>query len=399
MQKKHLISLLVMYVLSAIVSYAGFSYFGGPIVGTVTINTGTNPEGEEGSLIGSLLTLDPKEAKDQVCPLNGAYYTQTEKEAWEKKRPLYVMIENTPDARPQSGLSDADIVFEAVAEGGVTRFGALFYCGVQVFDTTLAPIRSARTYFVNWASGFNLPLYVHVGGANIPGPTDALGQIGEYGWNGENDLNQFSIGYPTFVRDYNRVPGKEIATEHTMVTTSEKLWEVAEERGWTSLTPERQVGRQTIASSPWKEGYTGWVYEAQPAAAGSTNSIAYDFWSGYNDYSVSWQYDAAQDKFMRSQGGEKHVDQNDSEQVGAANVIILFTKEDGPLNEKKHMLYETSGTGDALLFKHGQVTEIKWSKKDRESELKFVDTKGKDVELARGLTWISVLDIGDDVAY
>ena len=162
------------------------------------------------TLLGALLDIDPNEAKDQACPLNGQYYTLTEKNAWSSRRPLFVMIENTPDARPQSGLSKADVVFEAVAEGGVTRFGALYYCAAQYQDVTLAPVRSARSYFVDWASGFNLPMYVHVGGANLDGPADALAQIGTYGWRGENDIDQFSVGYPTFVRNYNRIPGREL---------------------------------------------------------------------------------------------------------------------------------------------------------------------------------------------
>jgi len=400
MQKKQLLMVLVLYVISAIASYGAFSYFIGPLKGSVSISGPSDLASEDdGTLIGSLLTIDPSEPKDQVCPLNGAYYTQTEKTAWEEKRPLFVMIENSPDARPQSGLSDADIVFEAIAEGGVTRFGAIFYCGVQVSDTTIAPIRSARSYFVDWASGFNLPLYVHVGGANVPGPTNALGQIGDYGWNGENDLNQFSIGYPTFVRDYNRVPGKEIATEHTMVTTTEALWDIAEKREWTNTTPERRVGRSIVEAAPWQDGYQGWVYESEAAPAGEVTSIAYEFWSGYGQYAVKWQYDAERDAFLRSQGGEKHIDLNDDEPVGAANVIVMLTTEKGPINEKKHMLYGTTGTGDALLFKHGEAYEVTWSKKDREAELTFVDSKGKDIELARGLTWISVVSIGTEVEY
>lgn len=400
MKKQQLLLVLVLYIVSAIASYGAFSYFAGPSKGSVSISGPSDvAEGEDGTIVGTLLTIDPNEPKDQVCPLNGAYYTQTEKDAWEEKRPLFVMIENSPDARPQSGLSDADIVFEAVAEGAVTRFGAVFYCGVQVFDTTLAPIRSARTYFVDWASGFNLPLYVHVGGANVPGPTNALGQIGDYGWNGENDLNQFSIGYPTFVRDYNRVPGKEIATEHTMVTTTEKLWEVGEEREWTNITPERRVGRTIVEAAPWQDGYEGWTFEEEPAPTGDVTTVSHEFWTGYDQYAVKWDYDAESDTFLRSQGGEAHVDLNDDSRVAAHNVIVLFTTEQGPINEKKHMLYGTTGTGDALLFKHGEAYEIEWSKKDREAELKFVDSKGNDVELARGLTWISVVSTSTDVEY
>jgi hypothetical protein len=399
MQKKSLIILLVLYVVSSLVSYGAFSYLSGPISGSVSMTPGSEQEEENKDIIGTLLTISPEEPKDQVCPLNGKYFTAAEKDSWEQKRPLFVMIENSPDARPQSGLADADIVFETIAEGGVTRFGAMFYCGVQVFDTTLAPIRSARTYFVDWASGFNDPLYVHVGGANVPGPTNALGQIGDYGWNGENDLNQFSIGYPTFVRDYNRIEGKDIATEHTMVTSSEKLWKVAAKRDWTNMSPDFTYRGKTTEGTDWKEDYIGWTFEEEAGAAGEVIDVSYDFWSGYDDYKVDWKYDAESDAFLRSQGGEKHVDLNTDVQVAAANVIVIKTTEKGPINEKKHMIYGTKGTGDALLFKHGEMVKIKGSKKTRESELVFKDTKGKDVELARGLTWISVVSKTNEVTY
>lgn len=401
MPKQHLFLALVVYVATAVGS---FFVFGSLIKQSASATqpgsvTDQNLAGADQTALGTLLTINPSDPKDQACPLNGKLYTATERAAWEKRRPLFVMIENHTDARPQSGLADADVVFEAVAEGGITRFGALFYCGVQADDTTLAPIRSARTYFVDWASGFNRPMYVHVGGANVPGPSDALGQIGDYGWNGTTDINQFSVGYPTFVRDYNRVPGKEIATEHTMVTSTEKLWAIATKRGWTNMSPEQKVGKKVVAATDWKDGFTGWTFADEALADGSATSISYDFWSGYNDFAVNWQYDTAKKAYLRSMAGEKHLDANSNEQIAASNVVILFTTEKGPINEKKHMLYGTTGKGEALVFMNGNAVKASWTKKDRESELQFFDAKGKPLALQRGLTWISVLATGAEVKY
>jgi hypothetical protein len=397
MTKKTLLLALLLYVASSLVSFGAFSVFG---QNTVIVPGDDQVEtGEEGSKLGQLLTISPSEPKNQACPLNGQLYTETEKTAWEKKRPLAVMIENTPDSRPQSGLSQSDIVFEAVAEGGITRFLAFFYCGVQVADTTLAPIRSARSYYVDWASGFNLPLYVHVGCANLPGPADALGQISEYGWNGQNDMNQFSIGYPTFVRNYNRLEGREIATEHTMETTTEKLWAIATKRKWTNMSPDLKVGKKVIPGTDWKAGYTGWTFDDGQAGAGSTAKISYEFWSGYSDYAVEWNYDSASNSYKRNQGGAAHTDLNNNQQIMAKNVIVLLTTEKGPIDEKKHMLYGTTGTGDALVFKNGEAIKATWSKKDREAELVFTDSKGKPLTLTRGLTWISVVSKTNKVAY
>lgn len=395
MNKKVLLVSLVMYVFAAVASFTAFSAINKH---QLTQSAQNDTAGDDETLLGSLLDIQPGAPKDQPCPLNGQMYTAAEKNAWEARRPLAVMIENSPDARPQSGLSDADVVFEAVAEGGVTRFMGLFYCGVQAFDTTLAPIRSARTYFVEYASGFNYPLYVHVGGANLPGPTDALGQIGQYGWNQENDLNQFSIGYPTFIRNANRL-GKPVATEHTMETTTEKLWAVGKERGWTNMSPDMKVGIKLVPGTDWKAGFKPWTFYDTNPAAGTVTKISHDFWSGYGQYAVTWNYDAASNMYKRTMGGENHVDLNDDSQIMASNVVVILTDEKGPLNENKHMLYTTIGTGDALIFNNGQAVKAKWSKANREAELRFIDTKGKDVSLARGPVWIAVVDKSTEVEY
>ncbi len=398
MSKKTLILALVLYFVSSVSSFAGFSLLARGPQEAMQLDSEVETEVVDEDL---LLTIDPEEPRDQVCPLNGALYTQTEREAWENKRPLAIMIENHPEARPQSGLSQADIVFETIAEGGVTRFMGLFYCDAQRKDVTVAPVRSARTYFVDWASGFNWPLYVHVGGANVPGPTDALGQISDYGWNGENDLNQFSIGYPVFVRDYNRLgKDRQLATEHTMVSSTQKLWDyAAEERDWTNLAPERTISRSLEPGSDWKDGYKGLAFEESEAEPGDTINISYDFWSGYNDYSVAWTFNPETKLYTREMGGEAHTDLNNDEQIAVSNVVVLLTTEKGPINEKKHMLYGTTGTGKALVFKNGEAVSANWSKDDRESELEFTDSKGKVLAFEPGKIWISVIDKGNEVEY
>lgn len=386
MKKQHLFIALVVYLLSTGATYALSSAF---------LDSGSSQQppqlaNDQQTALGSLLNIDPNAPKDQECPLNGEMFTLAEREAWEKRRPLFVMVENSPDARPQSGLGRADVVFEAVAEGGVTRFGTIFYCDSQRDDVTIAPVRSARTYFVDWASGFNLPMYVHVGGANLAGPTDALGQIRQYGWSLQTDLDQFSIGYPTFVRNNNRISGKKVATEHTMESSTEKLWDVAEKRGWTFTDPD---------GNEWLEDYTPWVFEDEPSPTGNVKKISYDFWSGYGQFSVAWEYDAQTGRFLRTMGGEEHIDHNDDTRIDVANVIVLKTLEKGPINELKHMLYTTIGKGKALIFKNGDVIEANWSKPTRLSQISFTNNAGKPIELARGPIWISVLGLGNEVVY
>lgn len=354
---------------------------------------------DDATMLGSLLEISPSEPKDQACPLNGQLYTQTERTAWETRRPLAVMVENSQDARPQSGLSRADLVYEAVAEGGITRFMPIFLCAAQIEDVTIAPVRSARTYFVDWASGYNRPMYVHVGGANTPGPADALGQISQYGWNQQNDINQFSVGYPTFIRNESRLD-RPVATEHTMETTTEKLWAVAEKRGWTNITPERKVAGKVIPAADWQENFTQWQFGDTPTTSATpATDISYEFWSGYNAFAVKWTYDPTTKLYKRVMGGEPHIDLNNDEQIVSKTVVVLQTDEKGPVDELKHMLYRTTGTGSAIIFSEGNAIKATWKKADRESQLMFTDAAGKTFQFARGPVWISAVDKSVAVNY
>src|SRR3990170_5499635 len=102
-----------------------------------------------------------------------------------------------------------------------------------------------------WQKAVLPALYAHVGGANTPGPANALGQIIKYG---VKDLNQFSIGFPVFWRDYQRL-GHPVATEHTMYSTTQKLWEIGAKRGWTATDQAGKRWDSTFA--PWKFGEDG----------------------------------------------------------------------------------------------------------------------------------------------
>lgn len=408
MTKKSLLLLLVLYLASTAVAFAGYSAINKPA--QLADSSATNQTTDQGnaasngdtSAAGKLLQISPSDPKNQTCPLNGQLYTTAEMNAWQKRRPLAVMIENTPDARPQSGLTSSDLVFEAMAEGGITRFEAYFYCGAQAQDVTLAPIRSARQYYWEIASGFNNPLYVHVGGANTPGPADVLSHIGDAGWNNQNDMNQFAVGFPTFVRDYNRIPGRVIATEHTMVTSTEKLWNyAAAKRGWTNMSPARVIAGKSVPPSDWLSGFTPWQFQDGKAVAAPTaTSISYAFWSGFNDYAVQWTYDAAQNAYKRVEGGAPHTDLNNSQQIEVKNVVVIFADEKGPIDPEKHLLYNLSGaTGAADVFQNGTMIKATWSKKDRQSNFVFTDEKGKPIQFVRGQIWISLTGKTTTVKY
>lgn len=331
------------------------------------------------------LSFDDSLPKTEECPLNGIKYSKQQKDWWEKHRPLGVMIENHENARPQSGLNSADVVYEAVAEGGITRTLSVYYCAAPV---QVGPIRSARTYFLDWISEYGSnPLYVHVGGANTPGPADALSQVNDYGWGNYNDMNQFSIGFPTFWRDYNRL-GHATATEHTMYSTTSKLWKFASDSR--KLTNEDEDGVS------WDETFTPYKFEDEAAASsrGTSQSVHLEHWDGYDEYFIDWTYDKATNDYLRKNGGAPHIDRNTNKQIAAKNVVILYMIEsnanDGYENNA-HLLYKTEGTGKALVFKNGKQIKATWSKKDRESRTILEDADGEEILFARGKLWIHAM--------
>ncbi len=367
------------YAASTSVSFSLFSNLAGQPAGSNNIKSSIPTP-------ANALVEDPSEPKTESCPLNGSMHTKKAKDAWEQRRPLAVMIENHSEARPQSGLSAADIVYEAVAEGGITRFMALFYCNLS--DIQVGPVRSARTYFLDWLGEYDA-LYAHVGGANTPGPADALSQIIKYE---VKDLNQFSIGFPVFWRDYQRL-GHPVATEHTMYSTTQKLWAIGEKRGWTATDS---------AGLKWDQNYASWKFKDASANAGQVSKISVNFWESQPDYQVVWTYDSATNTYKRSNGGSAHMDLNNNTQLAPKVVVIQFEREsnanDGyPGNV--HLLYKTTGSGKALFFQNGTATEGQWTKVSRTSRSKYSDLNGREVEFSPGQIWIQTVPEGSKVSY
>lgn len=367
-----------IYIGSASLSYSIFSRISQGVSLDSVISEPPGPS--------AALEEDPNEPRTETCPLNGNLHTKKAKSFWEKRRPLAVMIENHQEARPQSGLTSADVIYEAVAEGGITRFMAIFYCNLS--DVQVGPVRSARTYYLDWLSEYDA-LYAHVGGANTPGLADALGQIIKYDI---ADLNQFSIGFPVFWRDYQRL-GHPVATEHTMYSTTAKLWGVGEKRGWTATDS---------AGLRWDKGFTPWKFKDVSKDLSTVTSIKVNFWDSQTDYKVEWNFDLACNCYKRKHGGADHTDLNNKKQIEAKAIIVQFQREsnanDGyPGNV--HLLYGTTGSGKALIFQDGNVVEGKWTKATRVARTKFTDSKGAEIQLNKGQIWIQTVPEGSKVDY
>lgn len=325
--------------------------------------------------------------------MNGQLFSKSQKKIWEKRRPLGIMIENSTDARPQSGLSSADIIYEIVAEGGITRFLTIFYCQDAKF---VGPVRSARIYFLTLLQEYGQhPLYAHVGGANTDGPADALGQIEALGWAGFNDLNQFSVPFPNFWRDYDRLPNR--ATEHTVYTATSKLWSYAKSK--------RDLTEVDSKNKPWDALFKKWQFkdDAKLGNRGEDGGkVSFGFWTAFaNDYAVTWTYNRTNNTYTRENGGVLHLDKNTGKALESKNVIVIFSEE-SPANDGYpggHLLYELTGKGDAIVFKNGVATKVTWNKKNEKSRMIFTDLSGDPVSFVRGQIFVEVLPTENKVTY
>jgi len=341
--------------------------------------------------------------KDQECPINGQMMTKVEREIWEERRPLVAMIENHVDSRPVSGISYADVVYEAVAEGGITRFAAVFYCNAASAEVKVAPIRSARVYYIDWASEYgDAPIYIHVGGANdFAGYGDtakeaqALEMLARIGWRykGGNDFDAaYDSGYPVMFRNPERL-GHQVAYEHTMMANLDLAYEEAANRGFAYKGEDGN----------WDENYRSWLFkEGNPSSNPDADEISFEFWEEGMDselYAVTWLYDPTTNTYVRENGSEPFIDHETGEQIRTSNVVILFTEDRRSVDRNKHVLYTTTGQGDALIYHNGTVTEATWEKEDRTDRTVFTDSDGEEIEFVRGKIWIEVLSDGNDVDY
>ncbi|HJX45715.1 MAG TPA: DUF3048 domain-containing protein [Patescibacteria group bacterium] len=386
-----LVSFLGLYLLSAGASLAIFSYLkGGP-----SLDIGGNGLKDTRSKIN----LDMP--KTEECPINGGMFTKAEKSIWSERRPVAAMIENHADSRPPSGLSKADVVYEAVSEGGITRFLSIFYCGAAAEDVKIAPVRSARIYFINLAAGYgDKPIFMHVGGANDYGGTGetvkdarALELLETIGWRAPkgNDFDTtYDSAFPVFWRNYDRLD-HTVATEHTMMASLDAAYEEAAKRG---------LGAKDSKGNLWNKNFTPWKFsDEKPSSNPSATQISFEFWSNKPDYNVIWKYDSKTNSYLRENGGKAYIDLETKTQLSAKNVIILFSKEKGPVDKNLHMLYTVIGTGKALVFQNGVAIEGSWEKTAINDMIVFKDNSGKEISFMRGNTWVEVVPSGNTIDY
>lgn len=278
------------------------------------------------------------------------------------KRPVTgIMIENSPDARPQSGLKDAGIVYEAIAEGGITRFLTLFQ---EARPDYIGPVRSVRPYYLDFLWPFDAGI-AHVGGA-----PQALADIKSLGI---RDLDQFANS-----GSYWRVTGRY--APHNVYTSFDKLDELNNKKGFTSST------------------FTSFLRKkAEPLKTPTVQSIDLNI-SGPL-YNVHYDYDVATNSYKRSEAGKPHVDEKSGAQL-APSVVMALIMTRGIAGDGQHTDYGTTGIGHMYVFQDGGIIEGSWAKATRKDQFVFTEAAtGKPLPLNPGQTWLTIVDANSDVFY
>jgi len=302
--------------------------------------------------------------ENEACEIRRYYNGVCEDSNTYEKRLVGVMIENHTEARPQSGLADAVIVYEAPVEANYTRFLALYPLNTDV--EKIGPVRSARPYYLDWLAEFGKPMYMHVGGS--PEALNLIAQRKLF------DVNEFSRGW-YFWRSKDRY------APHNTYTSGELFRAAWDEYG--------EVFDEEFTTSSWQ--YSDEII----CDISCVREIEIEF--ALPSYVARWKYNTSTEQFERYQIEGKHKDQNGTPIV-ADTVIVQHVSSDVIDNIGRKRI-GTVGIGKAVVFAKGKMTVGRWEKPSHVSKTQWLDDEGNPIELAPGTIWIEVVGQDSEFSY
>lgn len=326
------------------------------------------PEPEAGATLPPALAeaVQNHTLPEDVSPFTGL---KVEDPTVLERMPAAVKISNSPIVRPQSGLSKADIVIEHLAEGGITRFTAIYH---SEDASRIGSVRSAR--LIDLEIPVLLDTFLVYSGAS--GEVSRLLE--------SSDLAPYLLSDerkdPGFYRL--AIPGR--AYEHTLYTDTQLLWQVAQERGW-DRSPQ----------------YWGWTWSDEPPEdVQPARIIEIPYSDEYSD--VRYEYDPAAGVYKRWILDEPHVDELTGEQLATPNVVVLYVNHVDTLIVEdvlgsKGQEIQLWSRGRMQLFRDGVVKEGIWLRPNREDPLLFVDGNYEPIPLKPGKLWIQLVPLDMEI--
>lgn len=294
-------------------------------------------------------------AKPYAFPLTGIGTDEAP-----KARPIAVLVENSPRARPQDGLHKADLVYEILAEGDITRFVAVYQS--QEVDV-IGPVRSLRPYYAQIGHGLDA-MIVHAGWS-----PDAIAYVREH------RLANFDQVYGDdkyYWRDSSR------KKPHNLYTKTELIREGAANKKYREEWEE-------VGPLFYPDGE-----DVPPIAGEPAGKVQVNYIGGYH---VGYEYDEASGRYNRLLKGEPHVDKTSGEQLKADNILVLHARH-RVLDDVGRRAVDVIGPGKGYLIQRGVMREIAWERKDGIIR-PFIDDE--EVPLVPGQTWIQIVPEGSKV--
>ena len=292
-------------------------------------------------------------------------------------RPITVMIDNHVDAVPQSGFNNAAVVFEALAEGGITRFMMVFN-GDAFTPNAIGPVRSTRLYFGQLAMGFKA-IHVHAGGS-----PQGLALLANSTQIIDIDALRRGNGGPFYRTLTNVAP-------HNLFTSANGLIARITQKSASSIQPA--VIDANGLAQPVADPDVGYLYhdDGDAAARPTGQQISYYFLNRYTG--ATWVYDLTSNSYGRTVNGKIARDANTKNQITVKNLIVMEVPSQQIMGDPKgRMDVEVIGKGPAVIYQDGMVFDVEWRKENAESPLRFYYLDGvTEVSMVRGQMWITVL--------
>lgn len=305
-------------------------------------------------------TVTPDETVAPAAPLYTAPLTGMPMDEPVTARPLAIMVNNAPAARPQSGLLGADIVYEVLAEGGVTRLVSIFQSHPD--GAKIGPIRSIRPYMIELGESYHGVL-VHAGASN-----DAYAILQRQH---KEDLDEITNAGSFFWRDKSR------KAPHNLYSNVETLLEGANKRGY--ALEDTDVPTYTFRGAD----------EIVDGEIAQKLEIKFQL----ENYKVQYQYDASTGLYKRFINGDPHTDLESKETLTAANVVVMGANHK-VLDDIGRLSIELDLGGEAVLFQQGKMIRGQWIRR-ADDVIRFVKDN-VEVPFVPGTTYFNIVPNSPD---
>jgi hypothetical protein len=328
-------------------------------------------------------------AKPVTCPLCGLIPADP---TFIKRRPVAVKIENDPSSRPQSGLSNADVVYEEQCEGNVTRFMAIY---LDRDTNPVGPVRSARPADIDLVYPYNA-LFCHCGGG---APILAMVQS-----SGIADLDEQAWAGAYWRTHDRRAPHNLYSATARLRQAGDKSYPFSGQAGpaFKFLTDQVQVKMEKDRSAEIARAQANQAAPKPDYVPMMT--VVHNLHVPYQGgCAVDYSYDPASGRFMRLVAGTPHVDRNTGGQIAADTVIVQYvtTTASGfvDVNGADTPNIGVTGSGHAQVFVRGRLIDASWQKVNRTQYTVYTDGAGREIPVKPGSTWVELVPTNMQVTF